>query len=348
MHNIPSGSITVPKMNDAPQGWKLLPKGIILTVTLAVLAGRIAQLPLFSIMGIMIISIMLGVVWKSVMDLPKDAAPGITFSSKFLLRAGIILMGIRLNLTQIADAGLKVVLVDVIVIVFTLAFMIFLGKRLSVDRTLAALVAVGSAICGAAAIVAVAPLIGAKKEQTALSVACIAILGTIGAIAYIFLYPYMLLDPYTYGVLAGATLHELAHVIAAGSPAGDVGSSTAILVKLGRVALLIPVSLILGYLYRSANADGDGIKRWNKFPVPWFIFGFLAMSLVNTTGVLPSFAVKLFTDLSVFLLSVAMAGLGLTISLGDFKKIGKNTVIVAVVGFIALAGLGQLLIFLLY
>lgn len=328
--------------------WKKPLKGIALTATLAVLAGRIAEAPFFSIMGIMIISIMLGVLWKSVMGVPVGASIGITFSSKFLLRAGIILMGVRLNLNQILNAGIRVVLIDMIVIAFTLTVMIFLGKWLRVDKTLGVLIAVGTAVCGAAAIVAVAPLIGAKKEQTAISVACIAILGTIGAIFYIFLYPYLGLDPYTYGVFTGSTLHELAHVIAAGAPGGDIGSETAILVKLGRVALLIPVALILSYFYRSDERTKTDKKGWRNLPVPWFIFGFLAMNLVNTTGLLPSSIIHFLITASVFLMSIAMAGLGLSINMTDFKKVGRNTIVLAIVGFIALTILGQVLISVFY
>ncbi|MCM3748771.1 putative sulfate exporter family transporter [Paenibacillus pasadenensis] len=324
-------------------------QGIVLTVVLAAVAGNIAKLPFFSIMGVMIISIVLGVFWKSTMDIPQTAGAGITFSSKYLLRAGIILMGLRLNLSQILDAGLPVLMIDIIVITFTLAFMIYLGRKLAVDTHLSALIAVGTAICGAAAIVAVAPLIGARKELTAISVACIAILGTIGSLAYIFLYPYMGLEPYLYGVLAGSTLHELAHVIAAGAPAGAEGSNAAIVVKLGRVALLIPVALVLGYLYRSKQQPlQEKGKGWKSLPIPWFIFGFLAMSIVNTTGVLPAQLLTFLVAASVFLLSAAMAGLGLSIKLADFKKVGKNAIIVAVAGFVALAIVGQLLIMLFY
>ncbi|OXM16296.1 YeiH family protein [Paenibacillus herberti] len=329
--------------------WKGLIKGIALTVVLAYISGNIAELPFFSIMGIMIISIMLGVVWNSFMDVPLDASAGITFSSKYLLRAGIILMGLRLNLGQIADAGLSVLLIDIIVIAVTLLVMIYLGHKMGVDKHLSALLAVGTAICGAAAIVAVAPLIGAKKELTAISVACIATLGTIGALVYIFLYPYMGLEPYLYGVLAGSTLHELAHVIAAGVPSGTVGSNAAIVVKLGRVALLIPVALILAYFYRSKDERAQGAKKgFKNLPIPWFIFGFLAMSIVNTMGILPEALIKTLIAISVFLLATAMAGLGLNIKLGDFKKVGKNAIIVAIAGFIVLALLGQLLIAVFY
>jgi uncharacterized integral membrane protein (TIGR00698 family) len=349
--SIQLSSATSTAKPDLSQRWKGLLKGIVLTVTLAILAGHIADLPIFSIMGVMIISIMLGVVWKSAMDVPHEAAFGITFSSKYLLRAGIILMGLRLNISQIVEAGFSVLMIDIIVIVFTILFMIFLGHKLSVDRHLSALIAVGTAVCGAAAIVAVAPLIGAKKETTAISVACIAVLGTIGSVAYIFLFPYLGMDPYLYGVFAGSTLHELAHVIAAGVPGGDVGGDAAIVVKLGRVALLIPVALALGYVYRSKERERErevGKRGLKHLPVPWFIFGFLAMSTVNTLDLLPDFVVQTLIAISVFLLSAAMAGLGLSIKIGDFRKVGRNSIIVSIAGFTALAALGLLLIALLY
>ncbi|MEW9673843.1 YeiH family protein [Ammoniphilus sp. 3BR4] len=319
-------------------------KGVILTLILALLAGSIARLPFFSIMGIMIISIILGMSWKALMDVPTDASSGITFSSKILLRAGIILMGLRLNFSQIVEAGFSIVLVDILVIAFTLTLMIYLGKLLSVDKYLAALIAVGTAVCGAAAIVAVAPLIKAKKEFTAVSVACIAILGTIGTIAYTLLYPVLGLDSYQYGVLVGATLHELAHVIAAAIPGGDTSGEIAILVKLGRVALLIPVAMILGFLYTSKESGTEVKKGLKDLPIPWFIFGFLGMCLINTIGILPDTMTQMFIALSVFLLSMAMAGLGLSIQFGDFKKVGFKAVLVGIIGFIALTAIGPLLL----
>lgn len=337
--------------------WKGLLKGLILTAILAAFAGQVAALPVFSIMGVMIVSIMIGVLWKTLMDAPADASVGITFSSKYLLRAGIVLMGLRLNISQIVEAGLALIWTDLIVIAFTLVFMMALGHLLSVEKRMSTLIAVGTAVCGAAAIAAVAPLIGARKETTALSVACIAVLGTVGALLYIFLYPYLGLDPYTYGVLAGATLHELAHVIAAGVPGGDVSGDAAILVKLGRVALLIPVALALGYYFqaREKKAAQETIPQpaqprrgWRNLPVPWFIFGFLAMSIVNTLDVLPESVVQALIGFSLFLLSTAMVGLGLSIKLGDFKKIDGRTVITAVSGFAALAALGAVLVGVFY
>lgn len=333
-----------PKLNSMrfKNGWL---QGVVLTMVLALIAGIISEFPFFSIMGIMIISILLGMSWKGVMGIPTDSTIGITFSSKILLRAGIILMGLRLNIEQIIAAGFSIVLTDIIVVTFTLIFMISIGKILSINPHISVLIAVGTAVCGAAAIVAVAPLIGAKKEFTAISVAFIAIIGTIVTIFYTFLYPILGLNSYDYGLLAGATLHELAHVIAAATPGGDVSSDTAILVKLGRVALLIPVAIILGIFFNKKDpSTPTKKKKFKELPVPWFIFGFLIMCLINTLGVLSTQTTQMLIALSIFLLSMAMAGLGLGMNFSEFKNLKGKVLITGVSGSIALIILGFFLL----
>ncbi|WP_079504514.1 YeiH family protein [Mesobacillus jeotgali] len=326
-----------------------LTRGIVLTGVLAAVADQITNLPFLSIMGIMIISILLGMSWRSLMGPQTSADIGIGFSSKYLLRTGIILMGLRLNLQHIVEAGMSVVLIDVIVITFTLGLMIFLGKVFKVNPQLSALIAVGTAVCGAAAIVAVSSVIKTKKEYTALAVACIAILGTIGSLMYIILYPLLPFESESYGVLVGATLHELAHVIAAAAPGGGASMENALLTKLGRVALLIPAALFLGYLFtekdqKTSNSTSSKIKN---LPIPWFIFGFLAMSVVTTFSLISSNLSNFLIEVSVYLLAMAMAGLGLGINFGDFKKAGIKPVLVGVLGFAALAAIGPLLLLLL-
>ncbi|MCT2537881.1 YeiH family protein [Aquibacillus koreensis] len=320
-------------------------RGILLTLVLAILAGSIAKLPFFSVMGVMIISIFLGILWKSIMTVSLESTSGITFSTKKLLRLGIILMGLRLDLDQIIEAGTSILYIDVIVVVFTILIMILLGKALKVDQTFTTLIAAGTAICGAAAIVAIAPLIKAKKEYVAIAVASISVLGTIGTIFYSVMYAIIDLDSYSYGVLVGATLHELAHVVAAAVPGGDVSSEMAILVKMGRVALLIPVAIVIGSIFAYKNRSVNKKLSIKTLPVPWFIFGFLGMSLLNSTGILPDNLVEFLISISVLLLSMAMAGLGLSINFGEFKKVGVKGILVGVIGSILLLLLGVLLVF---
>lgn len=330
-------------------------KGLLLTFLLAAAAGQLARLPYFSVLGVMLLSLLLGMAWSTLFRVPADAQAGVAFSSKTLLRTGIILMGLRLHIGQIVQAGLPVLAADALVIAFTLAFMLFLGRRLGLDAKLSALLAAGTAVCGAAAIVAVAPFIGAKKSYTAVSVAYIALLGTAGTIGYLLLAPQLGQDSYAYGLWAGLTLQELGHVIAA-SQTDPAAADIAIVVKLGRVALLVPVVLVLGYLLNRPTrtttggsgateaSDAPGARR---LPFPWFVVGFLLMCLIHSLDVIPSAVTARMIDASVLLLSAAMAGIGLGIRFSDFRNVGLRAVLTGLIGFLALAVFGQALLHLL-
>jgi uncharacterized integral membrane protein (TIGR00698 family) len=274
-----------------------------------------------------------------IIAIPANAHLGITFSSRTLLRVGIILLGFRLNLTDIMNAGISVLAIDMIVISFTMLFILALGKVLRVNNNLTTLIAAGTAICGAAAIVAVSPALRSKQEQTA-----IAILGTVGALLLIFLYPYLPLTDSEYGVLVGATLHELAHVVAASVPGGAEGGDAAILVKLGRVLLLVPVILIISFLINRKDKSRENTLK--NIPIPWFILGFLLMSIINTFASIPQSVISFLLTMSTYLLAMGMVGLGLTIKWKDFKKVGFKPIILATIGFLGLLLISPLLVLL--
>ncbi|SFM15294.1 conserved hypothetical integral membrane protein [Salibacterium qingdaonense] len=319
-------------------------QGILLTFILAMLADSLANLPFFSILGVMIIAIMLGMTWKASMNVPVHAAAGITFSSKYILRAGIVLLGVRLNLVNIMEMGVSILIIDAFVIAGTLGFIIYIGKLLHIDKGLTLLIGVGTAICGAAAIVAATPVLkGTSKENAPLAVACIAILGTVGAIGYIVVYPFLGIDNETYGILVGSTLHELAHVVAAAVPGGDAGSESAVVVKLGRVLMLVPAVLVLSAIYNRSTGEKTSIK---DIPFPWFILGFLGMSVLNTIGVFSIGIQDFLTSSSVYLMAMGMAGLGLSMNIQDFQKAGLRPVLLGVLGsiFIVLLGIALLIL----
>lgn len=320
-------------------------QGITLTAIIAFLANQLAKLPIFSIMGPMIIAILLGMTWKIFYGYQPEATNGINFSSKRLLRVGIILLGIRLQLIQIYEAGLTILLVDITVVAFTIIVMILIGRILKIDKDLSVLLSVGTAVCGAAAIMAMAPIIKSKNELNALAVAYIALFGTIGSLVYIFIYQVVAIDPYHYGVLVGSTLHELAHVIAASTPGGIVAEDTAMMVKLGRVALLVPVGFIIGSVFSSKQLIEK--KSFRDLPIPWFIVGFLIMSILNTLSIIPNSIVQPLIYMSSFLLTMAMAGLGLSTEFKEFTKAGWRPSFLGLIGFILLVCLGVLVISLL-
>lgn len=319
-------------------------QGIILTLILAVLAKSIAMTPFFSIMGQLVIAILLGMVWRAVMGVPDAALVGISFSSKKLLRLGIILLGMRLNLTDIFHTGPNVFFIAIVNIMFTILIVYGISRWMNVDKKLGLLTACGTAICGAAAVVAIAPQIKANDNETAIGAATVAILGTIFTIVYTLLYPYLGLTQLGYGVFSGATLHEIAHVLAAAAPAGSNAVDMAVIVKLTRVALLVPVAIILGIWVNRSESKSENRGTWKSIPIPWFIFGFLGMSALNSFGLIPSEAANQIVLAAYLLIAMAMAGLGLTVDFVTFKRLGLKTFIAGFFGTILLSILGFILI----
>jgi uncharacterized integral membrane protein (TIGR00698 family) len=324
--------------------------GIFITFIIAFAARYLSQLPYLSIMGQLVIAILLGVFWRATIGVPGHAMAGAHFSSKKLLRFGIILLGMRLNWRDMLEAGPKVILIASISILFGFFAVYGFGRLIKVERNLGLLTASGTAICGAAAIVAIAPQIKAKDEETAVSVAAIAILGTLFTLVYTLIYPYLGLSVYQYGLFSGATLHEIAHVIAASDPGGPAAVDIAVIVKLTRVALLVPVAILLGlWVGRIENAGEAQEKRWSlkTLPIPWFILGFLAMSGVNSLGILSSSAASALVLLAYLLIAMAMAGLGLNVNLSSFGRMGVKPLAAGLIGSILLSILGFGMVFVL-
>lgn len=164
-----------------------------------------------------------------------------------------------------------------IVIIFTISVVYGLARLFKVEKRLGILTACGTAICGAAAVVAISPQIKAKDEETAIGAAMVAILGTIFTLLYTFLYPVLGLTQNGYGIFTGATLHEIAHVIAAAAPGGDGAIDMAVIVKLTRVALLVPVAILIGIWANRAEQREKGTAR----SCPGARYRFLGSSLAS-------------------------------------------------------------------
>ncbi|MFD3446524.1 YeiH family protein [Microbacteriaceae bacterium 4G12] len=321
--------------------------GIGLTLVIAILAKYIAQLPFFQIMGQLVIAILLGMLWRASIGVQERTLVGANFASKKLLRFGIILLGMRLNIMDMVRAGSKVIVLAVAVITFALLVVYTLTRLFKVDKRLGMLTACGTAICGAAAIAAIAPQIKAKDEETAVGAATIAILGTVFTLAYTLLYPVLGLSPYAYGVFSGSTLHEIAHVIAAAAPGGNSAVDIAVIVKLTRVALLVPVAIIIGFWYQRTEQTGEKTS-WRDIPIPWFIFGFLAMSVFHSLGIVSEAVASNIVVLAYMLLAMAMAGLGLNVEWKTFRKLGVRTFIAGFIGSVLLSGFGYILVHVLH
>lgn len=323
-------------------GWGFV-KGIGLTLVIAVAAKYLANLPFLTIMGQLVIAILLGITWRATIGVPSQAMTGVSFSSKKLLRYGIILLGMKLNLIDIVHAGPKVLAIAVINIVFTIFAVYGITRLFKVEKRIGVLTACGTAICGAAAVIAISPQLKASDEETAISAATVAILGTIFTLAYTLLFPVLGLSDTGYGIFAGATLHEVAHVIAAAAPGGKEAVDLAVIVKLTRVALLVPIAIVIGFLANRAELKTNGHANkvsWKSIPIPWFIIGFLVMSGVNTLGIIPEALSDQIVVMAYLLLAMAMAGLGLNVDIATFRRYGMKSFLAGLIGSVLLAGLG--------
>ena len=288
----------------------------------------------------MIIGIILGMLYANSLrnHLPETWVPGIQFCSKKLLRLGIILYGFRLTFQDIINVGVAGIMIDVIVVVVTIIGGVYLGKMLKMDRDIALLTSIGSGICGAAAVLGAESTIQTKPYKTAVAVATVVIFGTIS----MFLYPiayragFLGLSPDEMGIYAGATLHEVAHAVGAGNamvtPATPNVANVAIIVKMIRVMMLVPVLLSLGYwvaMQRRNTPEAVTSESKGKVTIPWFALGFLGVIFFNSFNLLPSAVVDIINYIDTFLLTMAMVALGAETSIDKFKKAGAKPFILA-------------------
>ncbi|WP_342388273.1 YeiH family protein [Salinicoccus bachuensis] len=299
---------------EKPQFWY----GILFTFSIAVFSFGIAQLPGFTYVGPLATAIILAFIYRQIFGYPDRLRSGIQFSAKILLRAAIILYGLKLNIDTVFSEGLPLLMKSAIVIALAILLSYTLAKIFKADMTLSMLLGVGTGVCGAAAIAAVAPIIKAKDEDTAVSVGIIALLGTVFSIAYLIVRPYLPIDDVAYGVWSGLSLHELAHVALAAEPAGEESLAFALLAKLSRVFLLVPLCFVfIWYMRRKQSRTGEA-----KVAFPYFLIGFIVMSLLNSyvLGDIVSLSEGFMTfisHLTTVLLTMAMIALGLNINMRD-------------------------------
>ncbi len=293
--------------------------GLGFTALLALLGFILAELPFFDYIGPLACSILLAILYRNLRSYPTNLRSGVQFSAKILLRTAIILYGLKLDMQIIFNEGLGLLGKALICIVFSVALMVLLGKWLKIDPMISFLLGAGTGICGAAAIAAVSPIMDSKEEDTAMSVGMIALIGTLFSVVYTMLIPVLPLTPSEYGIWSGLSLHELAHVALAAEPAGEAAVTMALLAKLCRVFLLIPFCFVLVFWMKRKQGSGNQAA----IPFPWFLLGFLALSIFRTYlagSWFPEYLYDSIALLTTFLLSMAMAGLGLTIDLKELKS----------------------------
>jgi len=309
----------------------------------------LASINWFSQHGIspLIIAILLGMTYSATLrsDIPQNWVPGIQFAAKRILRFAVVLYGFRISFQQVASIGFSGFILDLLIVILTLAMGTLLGiKVFKLDRDTALLISSGASICGAAAVLATEGVLKSEPYKTSIAVGSVVLFGTLA----MFLYPFIQhlgllgLSDLQYGIYTGATVHEVAQVLVAGAQISDQTANTAVIVKMTRVMLLAPVLLGLGFYFAKAKQRaGQGVK-FSK-TIPWFAVMFIVVVGFNSLNFLSSTTVNFINQLDTFLLTLAMAALGMETNFSKIKQVGLKPLYLATLLFIWLMAGGYLL-----
>lgn len=312
--------------------------GITVTVLVAVPAWYLGTQ--FPLIGGPVFGMLLGIIAAICRKPPACCRAGIQFTGKYFLQLSVILLGFDMNLFHVFAIGSQslAIMFFTISAAFGAAWMI--GRGLNLSGNTAILIGVGTAICGGSAIAATAPAIAAKEREVAYSLSTIFLFN----VAAVFIFPllghYLKMSDLGFGLWAGTAINDTSSVVAASYSYSEAAGSFATIVKLTRTLMIIPITIVLAIITAKKTAADSEFNLVKTFP--WFIAGFLAASLVNTSGILSSELCAGLAHTGKFLIIAAMAAIGLSIDLRQMASNGIRPVLLGLTCWasVALVSLG--------
>ena len=305
---------------------KIIP-GLILT-TLIALASII--LSNYITIGAISISFIIGILIKNLFL--KDnyvLLDGISFSEKNILSFAIILLGSQLNFNNIL-LNYKIIIFIILIIIITITGTYYIGKKIGLSKNISILIAIGNGICGSAAIAGLSKILNSKKEDIGISITTINMLGTIS----IFIIPFFLINIFPIynneqmGFIIGTTIQAFGQVTATGFIINEDVGEFSIIIKMLRILMLGPMLIIINYIFNKKNDDTN-----TKIKIPFFIIGFLLISIISSLNIIPNQIIENMKLTSKLLLAIAMAGIGLKISLKNLFNQGLKIISFSIISF---------------
>lgn len=306
---------------------ELIP-GLVLIVIISLLSKQISfMLKDYVTFESLTIAIIIGMIVNNTIGVKKVFNGGITYSLKTLLKVGIVLLGFKLSAGAILNLGLTTIVMVIVYVAMILFLSIKIGTKMRVPKKLAALIGVGSSICGASAVVALAPSIGADDDEAIIAVSIVSFLGAIGVIVYSLVAKFMpSISELQFGIWSGLTLHGVAHALAGAFSMGELSGEIGTFVKMTRVLMLVPVSIILGVIFSGKGEDGEiSDKKRAKFPM--YVALFILAVIINSMIKLPLELVSLLKQSSSFFILMAMTAMGLKVDLTSIKSKGMSSLL---------------------
>ncbi|MDG1493750.1 MAG: putative sulfate exporter family transporter [Luminiphilus sp.] len=278
----------------------------------------------------MLMGLLLGMAFHFLNETPR-VGPGLELVAVKALRLGVALLGLRLTVADVASLGWTPVLLVVCAVLATLLFGVVLGRLLGCERQLGVLTGGSVAICGASAAMAISSVLPKgpdTQRQTLFTIIGVTSLSTIAMVLYPIIGDVLQFNDQEMGIFIGATIHDVAQVVGAGysvSPTtGDLGT----FIKLLRVAMLVPVVLVIGIIFRNKVSAAADREKAPAFPL--FLIGFIVLFTINSTGLIPGDVIQPVANLAPALLLVAIAALGIRTSMQEVMTIGLKPVLLIV------------------
>ncbi len=318
----PSAALTRPRRAFAGF-WALVP-GVSCVAVVA--AGATLLGSVIPVVGAPVIAVLAGIAIAVVRTPSARLRPGITFTSKKVLQGSIVLMGLGLSLAQVVSTGARSLPVLVGTLVAALGMAWLAGRLLGLRGDTRTLIGVGTAICGASAIAATDAVIGADEADVSYSIATIFTFNVIAVLLYPSLGHLLGLSQHSFGLWAGTAVNDLSSVVAAATIYGHAAASYGVIVKLTRTLAIIPICLGLAALRSRRGRDAASAPTARRVTVrrivPVFILAFVAAVAANTIGLVPAPWQHGLSDLSTWMITAALAAIGLSTDVRHIRRTG--------------------------
>ncbi len=322
-------------------------------LTLAVLLGGVATLvgTVWPGLGAPVVAVVTGVLLSSGVHRRRVLLdPGLVLARGRLLQVAVVLLGAQLSLRQVAEVGVSSLPVMLGTVVVCLLMAWFIGRALHVTGDLRTLIGVGTAICGASAIAAVTPTIRAKNTDTTYAISTIFLFNLLAVLVFPPIGHVLGLDQEAFGLLAGTAVNDTSSVVAAAASYGTAAADHAVVVKLVRTLMIIPIVLVLAVLVRRrSDWEEDAGGRRGRLGrvlglIPWFLVGFLVVVVANSLGLLPEATHGPIRQVAVFLIATALAAIGLSTDIRALRRTGPRPMVLGLVLWIGVTVSSLLLI----
>ena len=308
--------------------------GVAICFAVAAISVLLEELIPGGLLGASIIALFMGTIINSFFH-PTWMKPSLKFTSKKILKAAIVLLGASLSVRTIMSVGKMTFFVMIFTFAMCFGGGYFIRKLFGLNWKLSNLISAGTGICGGSAVAAIAPVIDADDKDIAFAMSSTFLFDMLMIALYPLMGKALGMSDIAYGIWAGTSVNDTASVVASGYAFSEAAGDFATMVKLTRTIAIIPTVLVFAWIstrikQKEMKAANDGKKVNLSKIIPWFIGGFLLLAILNSVGVIPAALSGVMKSASKFLMVTALAAIGLSTSITDFKKAGLKPMLYGV------------------